>query len=481
MLTRSKRTGYDGFTENVVFTPFSKIHDDAVGDPAYSSFVLPISYPSLYSVEEEASPRLEKLRKTARRTWNSFEHTKYASGSPKFGFSIPIYVADTLWVYRGVMSGAYSAYVQELDRGTIVSDPFGEIGKFDKNLPSFVQSDSEGAFVAPPVDLDNMVSHSLKNMLPYIKEQLSLVNSLIELKDFKSLPGSLRAVDKFTREFFRKFVKDPRATLREGLRVASDGLLQWKFGIGPLVSDLVGIYNSLVNLEKRINALLSRAGTPQKRHYTFRWVEFPNIIDQLEPNLYSVPGMYSDEYDVGPAVGFRMIRNVRYAPSTFHAEVEYNYNYTQYQVEHARILALLDSLGVNINPEIIWNAIPWSFVVDWVLRVGDYLSNFKVSNMEPQINIQRFLWSVHRSRQILVSRGISASLSGDWVTVDVGKQYHLPAVQQTCFKRVVGLPSKSSIESSGLNSNEFTLASALVLSRKRKFNKNRKSLRKPVT
>ncbi len=145
----------------------------------------------------------------------------------------------------------------------------------------------------------------------------------------------------------------------------------------------------------------------------------------------------------------------------FHAQIEYNYNYTQYQVEHARLLGYLDALGVNLNPSIIWNALPWTFVVDWVLSIGQYLDDFKVENMRPQINIRRYLWSVSRGRVITVHRAVRLKLTDEqfWIP--------LPTVRQTAYRRQVSGVSSSSILSSGLTLKEVSLGAALVIVRKR--------------
>jgi hypothetical protein len=127
------------------------------------------------------------------------------------------------------------------------------------------------------------------------------------------------------------------------------------------------------------------------------------------------------------------------------------------------LLSHLDYLGINLNPAIIWNAIPWSFVVDWVAGVGPYLDQLRVENMAPQINIRRALWSVSRKRVITVSKGTRVS----------NPTYHtlltrnrLPAVTQTAYRRQLFMPSISSIQSSGLTPKEFSLGAALVIAQR---------------
>jgi hypothetical protein len=42
----------------------------------------------------------------------------------------------------------------------------------------------------------------------------------------------------------------------------------------------------------------------------------------------------------------------------------------------------LDSLGFELNPGIIWDAIPFSFVVDWFVNVGKVANSFKIDTLE---------------------------------------------------------------------------------------------------
>jgi hypothetical protein len=48
---------------------------------------------------------------------------------------------------------------------------------------------------------------------------------------------------------------------------------------------------------------------------------------------------------------------------------------------------LLDSLGFELNPRIIWDAIPFSFVIDWFFGVGSWLQRFRVDALELPITL----------------------------------------------------------------------------------------------
>lgn len=43
---------------------------------------------------------------------------------------------------------------------------------------------------------------------------------------------------------------------------------------------------------------------------------------------------------------------------------------------------LLDTLGFELNPRIIWDKIPFTFVIDWFFSVGSFLEQFKLDTLE---------------------------------------------------------------------------------------------------
>lgn len=387
---------------------------------------------------EEITPNSEG----SQHNWKSFQHYKMSKEpSDNVGTKQTLYYSFSpfTWFWKGVASSPYMGY-----RFTYGSN-------FNLGLKLMYDKQASGDFVTPPADLDSLVRRAMSSMLPSIKPGLSLVNSLIELKDFRSLVRSVRSFDDLVRTL-KRF--SPFRTLRQIFRVGADSYLQGNFNIAPLLADISGLRAAIASAEKQMNDLLSREGKPQKRHWSFSWAELENSYEVGGPGGIANIGVempstfYDERYVSSPA-------------TQFHAEIEYNFNYTDYQREHARLLSLLDYLGLNLNPAIIWNAIPWSFVVDWIFSFGRYLDSLKTQNMEPTLNIRRFLWSVTRSRSILVTKG-HYDTGLDSVTGEFPCRTPLPVVQETAYRREVGLPSRNSIESSGINFKEFTLGAALI-------------------
>lgn len=436
-----------------------------------TAFQYLVPVPPVYQRYELSSDKVKSNRK--QNVWHSFEHFKSVSEIPRFANVLPVYATKLDGnLYRAYDRSLYSQCYQCDNPEFINALPFGEAGKFDQGLPLFVDESRDGDFVVPPDNLNALNQRALAGMLPVIRAELSLLNSLVELKDVKTIAKSARLVRSAIAGTAAAAFRKRSLPISELIRTVADLKLQYAFNIRPLLSDIAGIRTSLALLEKRVNRLVSRAGALQSRHYAFKWKEFTDSVDEVaNPSGYDPWYWWSSNASppVWPTQRYQQYRDVRYDSSTFHGQIQYNYNYTDYQLAHAQELALLDSFGANYNPQVIWNAIPWSFVIDWVSRVGDFLDQFKVSHMNPRINIQRYLWSVRRSRTISVRRGVINSPPFlDTVQVPRGHMYHYPVVKQTAYKRVVQQPESSWINSSGLSQDEITLASALVLSRRRR-------------
>lgn len=404
--------------------------------------------------------------KSTGRAWKAFQHYKLTSGS-----------------------GGGQSVEQSIDTGHSNSDldlfrvngPYvawngypGALGEPNSGLPEFYST--EGITV-PSECGPYLRQHALNAMMPYVKNELSLINSIIELKDFASLKGRIRSmrglvikVERFVKTLRNNKVKN----LRHLLRLMAGDYLQYKFAIAPLVSDIQAVSTALSKFRRRLNDRVNRAGGTRTAHFTRAiqvdppqaWSTSTGAANPV-PLWAPVEGVYAGQFNV-PA-SYYHTRVVYNDPVLFHAELKYNYHYAQYQIEHARLLGLLDGLGLNLNPAIIWNALPWSFVVDWVTNVNSWLDKTKIGNMDPQVNIQDFLWSIKRRRTIEVRTKVlyNRYYSG-WPEQDVsiGGALSRPLVEEVAYGRFLSMPTRNMLEQSGLDSNELTLGTALVLVRR---------------
>lgn len=390
------------------------------------------------------------------RFWKTCEHYKceQVPGSGSSAVEVSANYGDLAKYHYAILRDPNALYRNE----------YGDGGKLNDGLFPFYSQRADGGFVPPPDNLESLLQQSLNAMLPKVKAELSLINSLIELKDIVTLRTTIESVAKLVQNFHRKSARP----LGRIFRTKADVYLQYKFNIRPLLSDIHGIYRGIANVERRINDFITRSGCLRVSHFSRQLSESVETIDGATRGSF-----YASSYPTGdgayllPCISVSE-RLVQPDPTSFHVQVQYNYNYSAYQVEHARWLALLDAFGVNLNPQVIWNAIPWSFVVDWVLGVGQALSDYKVGNMDPKINILQCLWSVKRSRRIVVQGHIDSDLWLEGSSERVRAHYTRPVVRETAYRRQLFNPTSGSIQSSGLSPTEFSLGAALVVSRRRR-------------
>jgi hypothetical protein len=398
--------------------------------------------------------------------WKTFEHYKRSTVVPRAG---PQYTVDIYDENIGNLNPRLRAI--GFTRNVACScyyDEFGSMGRFDKDLPSLRVVRDAGGFIPPPSDLDGLVARALRSMLPLVKAELSILNSIYELKDFKSLPHTILHI--------KDFIVNISSTLLTKLkgisRIEADLYLQAQFNIKPLISDIFGIYTAMSRVHSHVNDLLTRAGKLQVQHYRCILNEYPDVHDTVTKDSHGedllgvvIPlGDSGLTYDCNSYISKR---SVVYSPTTFHAQVQYVYNYDALQTAQAQLWGLLDSFGINMNPAIIWNAIPWSFVVDWFIGVSRWLDSYKVENLKPQINILQYLWSIKRSRTI----SVETLASNDWLWGDYPRNATCiirPVVTETAYRRQAGLPTYNSFTMSGLSSTEFSLGAALVITRRRR-------------
>jgi len=430
----------------------------------------PYWFPEYTESHEVMTPNSSKDRKA----WKSFQHYKCWLSSPP---TMQEATVSTDWNTR--FADGHYWYHQSTSRDPFAffCNEYGAAGTPTNGLPQWYVSGEDDGFVPRPSNIDDLKTTAYRRMIPHIKSELSLINTIIELKDLPSLPRTIANIAQFGSFLVRNLHRNlPRIgqTLRQALRTGSDGYLQVQFNILPLLSDISGISTALANYQKRINALIDQQGKRRVKHFSLPLQEYADPA--AVSTTFQPPG--SPPYWGSTRWSYAMSHAVRYVytePTIFHAQIEYNFNFTQFQLANARVLGLLDQLGVNLNPAIIWNALPWSFVVDWVISVQRWLTGFKQGNMDPVINIRRFLWSIKRQRRITVVRSLERPkyYAETPAVIIRPPEIPYPSLNEVAYRRTVEAPDANSLLASGLTPKEFSLAAALVLSRGRHYRRHR--------
>jgi hypothetical protein len=315
-------------------------------------------------------------------------------------------------------------------------------------------------------DQPDLERRAMKALLPGIKAELSTINSVIELKDLVTLKGTVKHVKQLLSSAAKiQSVSKLLTEAKRSVQSLADVWLQANFGIKPLIGDLQAIYKVLHETHKKLNVLLASSGKLTKRHYKYSWHAenaTTTVLDAGVPFPYPLSGYR------WPLTKCTLGRRITSDVYVYHAELELDYSFSVFQEEYALLLAYQDALGININPGVVWNAIPYSFVVDWVANIGDFLDRFSVQLMTPTINIRRFCWSIKRERSVGQSLTVEPDAHGDilsWAFPQKRVQnYPVRGYRESFYKRSVSVaPSGDSLQTSGISLKELSLGLALLV------------------
>lgn len=240
-------------------------------------------------------------------------------------------------------------------------------------------------------ELEGFNKRAFDAMKPGIEVAMDLPTFLAEIKDLPKLFDSrllkkigLQKLDvkeitwnlKKFKGKMTKFVEDLSVKEESFTKSLAGDFLAYSFGIAPTVADAKGLWKGFVEIDKKLDDLLARAGTPCKRHYAERIVR----------PVYTLPvqvGPYSDTLTI-KYLGGKMQLN---------ATSLYTYVLNNVQAMSAfmkRALAYLSMLGFDNPARTIWELVPFSFVLDWFIPVGDFLEQLRMDYFDTTVKIDSY-------------------------------------------------------------------------------------------
>lgn len=256
-------------------------------------------------------------------------------------------------------------------RQTYVGDMYGLYGNVETSWTALSSPVLiEAVAVATEAATSKALSHyndelgaqsvHLANIIAERAQTLDLISS--------SLKRLLKLVLTFSlRKAFYDTIK--YMNLKESKRLADD-TLAFMFGVRPLVSD---VYGAISAFKKGLpsDTVLVKGGGSHIEHATY---------SRIYPSAGSPAWYYED------VVSVRIKVTVRYV--------------SQYTVDNS-LAAELQTLGL-INPaEVLWEKLPWSFVIDWFIPIGSWIQGFTSS---VGLNYKRGTFSVLTIKEFTVNR-----------------------------------------------------------------------------
>jgi hypothetical protein len=364
-----------------------------------------------------------------------------------------------------------------------IAGVFGATAKPNFGLPAWFNRDSNDEnWVLPPTNIDALVTQSLTRLLPQVRTRVQLLNFFLELKDIVYLKDTIRRIGALGHEIKGKGLV---GTFRHVAKLAANSFLSFKFGVEPLISDIQGIHKALIDSLGRMRRLMQFDGVPQVTRYrrdlregegysvgvsttnaVYSVVVTPNSYWFPEERIPPLPGDKHVTINSGNSVvtTYYEITNIQ---EQFCAQLRFIARWSETQHRYIEQLGLIDALGLSWNPKHIWDAIPFSFIIDWVAKVGDFLDQFGKGALDPVLDVIDYSWSIKRERSVQLRARVA------------DKMVTYPLLRESAYRRQPMTANMNALIMSGLSSNEVRLASALVIARRKKLKKPRTRRRLP--
>jgi hypothetical protein len=249
--------------------------------------------------------------------------------------------------------------------------------------------------------------------------------------------------------------------------------LNMSFGWIPLFKDLKGLWTGLQKLSGRLRWLRRNAGKQLTNRLTWPIQSTSSEVVTLDGGLNaSVVGAGVTV----PGYSYQRIRKVTLVEH-YHATLRYSYTMDEMSELELKIKGFLEALGIRWDLAILWNALPLSFVVDWVLDVSSFLRSFSVDNLGLKTNIIDFCHSV---KSTAVTEHCVRFYNNLAPTVDTFiPRWTAVCGTKTRYERERAMPSLHALDNTGLNLREVVLSAALVGANARSRNRRRKRTRSP--
>lgn len=247
------------------------------------------------------------------------------------------------------------------------------------------------------LDIDAELVRAYDTIRPAITSDMSLLVTIAELKDVKSLFAEpLSFADKVVRLVGRKRAKG--MTLRTLLtdpdlipfiaKSLAKGKLYNEFGLKQTERDVCALYSTFLSLDRIVREILAATGT-NTRHYSLP--VFTRDTDVFEHRFQDYNWILSRLWRT--VFSCKFVCTIKYTSELTDA---FGQPISPNDPELVRLGAALDTLGVNMNPAILWDLVPFSFVVDYFCGIGDWLERFKRTNLNLSFSVVDSCYSVKR-------------------------------------------------------------------------------------
>lgn len=229
-------------------------------------------------------------------------------------------------------------------------------------LPASGYPSPELVYSQYPVNWDDLMTQALANANP----NRSFVDLPLFVFELRELPRLFRD----TIDFAQKLGRSDWKGLTNVPQLGKTNLA-YRFGLKPMISDMIELFNFTEIVAKRIKELRDmHAGARIERSL----------------GVYSLPGgnyTTSSAWNYNPRcdVSGNILAKASNGPIPFTGERSVWYTMDvelltdlPKSLEDLKGLAARSALGLDLDLTFAWNALPWTWLIDWFSNFGDFIS-----------------------------------------------------------------------------------------------------------
>jgi len=293
----------------------------------------------------------------------------------------------------------------------------------------------------------------LKTQIP---AEISVLNFIYELKDFVPLAKSLSKIPQSVRDSnLSKTFTDPlkgKGKIKKSAKAVNSSFLAYNFTWAPFVGDIQKLTTISDSVAKRMAFLLNSKG----KEVTIRFSKPDCFVnDQLEREQEIA---YQDS-DWRTAFKMTKYQCDFYVTAKLYQDLE------GLDDTFASLRATIAALGINNPAKAVWNAIPFSFLLDWVGPFGKWLERASVQPFFGVWKVYDITTSVRERYDIEMFVEDRSSSTNPGTPLLVPRTV-LEKVSVDKYTRLVGLPQTlGALDFSQLTSQQQKLFLSLVLTK----------------
>lgn len=291
----------------------------------------------------------------------------------------------------------------------------------------------------------NICVEAFNKQITQVPPKTSLINFLLELTELKPIFKSLLSIPKhLVQNTLSKQVTGKRLSRRTPYNLAkgsAKAFLAVEFQWLPFVSDIMAFITSVDRMTKRLNYLRKTKG----KETTVRFVK---------QDAFERPELGTDilVYDDGGEV--RQYLVLKRYQADFISTWKLYQDLQGLDDAWAGLRGVFADLGVNNPLQIVWNAIPFSFLVDWVAPFSSWLTQAAVQPFYGEWRVYDVTSSI--KEVYTIDNRFTAKLGGT-----NGTEF---SVDIESYRRLPYLPlTMGEVDFTHLTDTQLKLAASLVL------------------